>query len=315
MMPLLRAAVFIASSLLFAAAMTPFMTFSHLLSDLPSHFQAYILLFAPPMAALAFLLRQPAPLAFPAVIAAGLSFAHIWPYLPHSTAEAPDTAHTVKLLQVNVYTRNQDTAALAALIRQEKPDMVVLAEVNLAFVEMGEALHADYPHRFYTAKTAVLSRLPLEEIALSPGEGSLTRPQFFRVVAYGRPFTLSTFHAASPPPGLARRDAQFAEYAALVGQLRAQGRMDGPLVFAGDINATPYAPAMKKLVADLGVRNAREGHGLVHSWPVWLPAPLRIPIDHVLVSAEIDVVDYSPGPPVGSDHLPTIARLRIGAGG
>ena len=312
LMRLLRAVLFASSCALFAASLTPMMRFSSFLSDIPSHFPVYILIAAPLVAATVFALRLSTAFMLPAMVAAGIAFVQIYPFLPLWPSAAA-TATSFKLLQVNVYTNNQETGPLAALIDAEKPDIVVIAELNRAFTLMGETLQNAYPHRYYHGKTAVLSRLPLETIPLDEEEAPLSAPQFFHASIAGHRFTLSTFHAAAPPLGLARRDLEFAEYAALVQRLRQAGRIKYPLVFAGDINVTPYAPAMKKFAADMQVKNAREGIGLLHSWPVWLPAPLRIPIDHVLVSPEILVLEYRLGPNVGSDHLPTIAVLELPA--
>jgi endonuclease/exonuclease/phosphatase (EEP) superfamily protein YafD len=309
-MRILRAAFFAASCCLFAASLTALMPFSVFLSDLPSHFPVYILMAAPVLAVLAFALRFAAPVMLPAMLGAGISFMQIYPFLPLA-AQSDAAAGSFKLLQINVYTSNQNTAPLAALIAEEDPDIVVIAELNHAFTQMGEQLGRIYPHRHYFGQTAVLSRLPLERIDLAPNEGVFSRPQFFTAVSAGRHFTLATFHASAPPLGFARRELEFAEFSELVQSLRQSGRIKDPLVFAGDINVTPYAPAMKKLSYDLRLRNAREGFGLLHSWPVWLPAPLRIPIDHVLVGPEISVLDYRLGPPIGSDHLPTIAVLTL----
>ena len=42
-----------------------------------------------------------------------------------------------------------------------------------------------------------------------------------------------------------------------------------------------------------------------------LPWPLRVPIDHVLVSSELGVASYAVGRDFGSDHLPLFATLRL----
>lgn len=302
----------VASCLLLLASAASLMPFSVFLTDIPSHFPVYIMMAAVLGSLGVLVLRLNLFIVMPAMAAAGIAFIQIYPFLPLSspiTARAP----TFKLLQINVYTDNHNTAPLTSLIAVENPDIVVIAELNQAFTDMGEDMSSRYPHRHYAARTAVLSRIPLEKINLTADEGVLTRPQFFRAHFAGRDFTLATFHAAAPPIGFALRDRQFAEFATLVKDLRASNRMHGPLVFAGDINVTPYAPALKNLSAALQVQNARTGKGMLHSWPVWLPEPLRIPIDHVLVSRDVHVADYRLGPDVASDHLPTIAVLEMSA--
>jgi len=60
--------------------------------------------------------------------------------------------------------------------------------------------------------------------------------------------------------------------------------------------------------------DSRAGRGIQPSWPASLPAALRIPIDHCLVSPGIAVVGRQLGPQVGSHHLPVIVDLAVPAG-
>ena len=58
------------------------------------------------------------------------------------------------------------------------------------------------------------------------------------------------------------------------------------------------------------MRDARRGFRIQPSWPnfIW---PLRIPIDHTLVSRDVHIVDRGLGPSVGSDHLPVVMDFEI----
>ena len=84
----------------------------------------------------------------------------------------------------------------------------------------------------------------------------------------------------------------------------------GPLLLLGDLNATPWCHAFRKLVTASRLRRTSQGGGLHLSWPVNF-LPLRIQIDHCLTSSELAVISQKLGPDVGSDHFPLIAELKF----
>ena len=84
-----------------------------------------------------------------------------------------------------------------------------------------------------------------------------------------------------------------------------------PLIAAGDYNATIWHQELRELL-DTGLTDAAEhvGKGLATTWK---GAPiLETPIDHVLVSDEVTVLDVHVGEGRGSDHRPVIADLAVG---
>ena len=84
-----------------------------------------------------------------------------------------------------------------------------------------------------------------------------------------------------------------------------------PLVLVGDLNTTMWTASYHNLCENLSLTNAREGFGILASWPAHLPAIMRIPIDHCLISDEFLVRDCRLGPKIGSDHLPLIVDIQI----
>lgn len=78
----------------------------------------------------------------------------------------------------------------------------------------------------------------------------------------------------------------------------------------GDFNMTPWSPKFRQLVADSHLRDTVRGFGLQPTWPAGAPQ-FWIPIDHVLVSPDILVVDRRVGPDLGSDHYPVIVDIQL----
>jgi endonuclease/exonuclease/phosphatase (EEP) superfamily protein YafD len=89
--------------------------------------------------------------------------------------------------------------------------------------------------------------------------------------------------------------------------------VEAPIVLLGDLNTTPWSPIYRQFIEDSGLRDARDGFGLLSSWPTGNP-PLLIPIDHALVSQQIVVHNLYLGPDVGSDHYPLILDFSVRPG-
>ncbi|HEB52891.1 MAG TPA: endonuclease/exonuclease/phosphatase family protein [bacterium] len=80
-------------------------------------------------------------------------------------------------------------------------------------------------------------------------------------------------------------------------------------IVLGDFNATPWNAPFRRLLRTTGLAEGSTAWWLP-SWPDPLPAPLRIPIDHVLTAGELRVVDAFVGASFGSDHRPIGAVIR-----
>ena len=85
----------------------------------------------------------------------------------------------------------------------------------------------------------------------------------------------------------------------------------GPVVLVGDLNTTPWSQHFAQLLSEPRFRSVREGFGWLPTWPAMLPPFLRIPIDHCLVTSELDVLALDLGHNVGSDHLPLVVTLAL----
>jgi endonuclease/exonuclease/phosphatase (EEP) superfamily protein YafD len=280
---------------------------SSVFTDTPAHFPTYFLPLCLFISLLVFFSRLPVSWVAPVAAAAGIFASQLYPYILPARGAAP-AGVSFTVLQANILYTNTDLSKLETLIRDVKPDVVALAEINDAVPPLAERLKDDYPHYRARGDAALLSRLALEDITLKEPANGSAQPVVASVTVDGQDVVLATFHAAIPLQYLSRRDGQFRDMA----QTYKDTFGNTPprhFVFMGDINSTPYAPAMRKLSRDIRVVNARQGHGIHPTWPVWLHESLRIPIDHILVSPAVHVADFKTGPDIGSDHLPTIATL------
>ena len=78
----------------------------------------------------------------------------------------------------------------------------------------------------------------------------------------------------------------------------------------GDMNATPWSPVLRHFMEQNGLRDSALGYGVHPTWfSRWLP--LGIPIDQILHSDGITVLDRRVGPDVGSDHFAVTADIAL----
>ena len=114
-----------------------------------------------------------------------------------------------------------------------------------------------------------------------------------------------TVHLVAPHPtnllySFDERNSQLAAVAAYA--------QTAPII-AGDLNVTMWSYWYKQ-IEQTGLENARRGRGILASWDSPIPL-VRLPIDHVLVSAEMKVGSAELLPSTGSDHRPLFVTLTL----
>src|SRR5690606_34955611 len=85
--------------------------------------------------------------------------------------------------------------------------------------------------------------------------------------------------------------------------------LDGPVIVAGDLTATPWPRPFRAMVRRTGLTNAWSLRPWLSTWPSLVPF-LGLPIDHVL-AREADITAVRVGDSGGSDHFPLIATIRL----
>lgn len=233
----------------------------------------------------------------------------VWPARQVDGAREP----AVSLLVANVLTSNSDVRPLQRLIQREAPDIVGLLEVDARWVHAMRYLRGRYPHHLEDPRSdnfglALYSRLPFTAHELVDLAETDVNAALVRLEVEGRPLAILLAHSL-PPAGSrysSLRNAQLADIA----RVRRLHR-DADFVVVGDLNTAPWSPHYRSLVGAAELRSAARGHGLVPTWPAQLIGPLRIPIDHGLISPGLRALSFRPGPPIGSDHLPILLDVAF----
>ncbi|GAA4783380.1 endonuclease/exonuclease/phosphatase family protein [Lysobacter hankyongensis] len=218
--------------------------------------------------------------------------------LPASDGEGP----SLVIVAANVNLANRDPAPLAAWLRAQPADVVMLTELTPAYADaLANALVDLYPHRAFAPDDSafgigLLSRHPLTRIERRGSVDGI--PSLGADIALdGAAVRVVAVHPMPPmaPHWQEERDRLL--------RMLAGGAAATPMVVAGDLNATPWSTAL--------AGGARGGlFRATGSAPTWPGRHIGIPIDHVLASAHWRRGETVRGPAIGSDHLPVRATLR-----
>ncbi len=236
---------------------------------------------------------------------AGLNLAFLWPLLAPPPA-GPTPA--LRVMLANVHRANGNHRLLPAAVRQYRPDVLVLLEVDDGWLRDLAGLRAAYPYRIARPRDdnfgiALFSRRPLRRPRLLH-LGTPLPTVAAEVDAGGRLLTVLGTH---PPPALSARLArlqshQFDELA------RFTATSALPVLLVGDLNTTPWSGAFRRLVQRGRLANGARGRRVLMTWPTVAP-PLAIPIDHALHTAPLAVTGFRTGPSIGSDHYPIVVDV------
>lgn len=252
-----------------------------------------------------------------------LVVAHLVLCLPAATVDATPSwvaqAPTFSIYSANVRFDNDRYDAIAISVMRSNADVVVLNEVrpaHRAALERAGAMrryttevHSDSPYSF---GDLIMTRLPATEPQLV-GAGVMQIPEVTIAVGSAHVRVMAV-HPRSPPTARLEAKGWFADYASLrVAATYAASQ--GPLVMAGDFNATLWHEPFRHLL-DAGFTDAHDalGEGLTGSW-----APLEfhgvggslLRLDHCLYSPGIAARSIRNGEIPGSDHRPFLATLAV----
>lgn len=229
-------------------------------------------------------------------------------YLP--AGSAPTDAPRLTLVSFNANFGNDRFDDIAASLAGADADVVIVIE---ATPPLEEALRRRMPEYEVVGESMpgafgilALTRLPVRARRLLEVGG---RGLHALELIVGLEADDVAVLAVHPPPPLGgalagERDRQFGELAAWA------NRHDGPVVIAGDFNATPWSYPFRTLLADTALHDSERGFGVQPSWPA-VPWPLGISIDHCLHSAHFVTVERRVGERLGSDHRALHVTLAL----
>lgn len=311
---------------------------SHFFFDLLSHFKIHLFLLSALLMLPVFMSKNKiiTLLVFASLLANAYEVIPI--YITGNHALADDGNQVIKILSANVKFNNDDTEDLLKLIKNEDPDVIYLQELNQKWISAIHPLNKFYPFNFIEDPgnefgIAILSKTKLANKEIFNASEFKTPGLKATTIFDGQTIELITIH---PNPPISEelfesRNLIFEKVSEVINQ------SEYPVVVGGDFNTTMWSPAYKKLLRTSDLKNTRIGNRVGGTWPMgkanyqnfiniksgekkgtdliprWVVEdhPIKLPIDHILVSKEIIVKNMTVGPNIGSDHLPIITEIII----
>ena len=235
-------------------------------------------------------------------VSLAINAANLAPYILPMSAAAVEDSPRLRVMTLNVLTANRAYDKVLRLVEQQDPDVLVLVEVDRRWIDAMAPLRVRYPHHSERTRSdnfgvAIYSRLPSEDVTVRQLNPGATPSAVARVRWEGLSVTVIGAHPVPPmsAAGAASRNNDLDSIE------RFAAGTDGGVVVVGDLNITPWSPYFQDLLHGANLRDSAWGRGVRATWGTDRTG-LVIPIDHMLHTPDLVVVDRRIGPDVGSDH-------------
>lgn len=236
-----------------------------------------------------------------------VNFILLVPFYLHFPVPHAAEGKMFRAVQANVHGANTDYERFIHFVDDVSPDFIAVEEYTFSWDAALKKLHKKYPYVVSHPQgdnfgIAFFSRIPFKSAEIK-NIGPIAIPSTVaRFEFNGRVLNVIGTHPVPPNGGqyVDFRNKQIESVGLFVKNLK------GNVVILGDLNITPWTPALQDFLRIASLRDAREGYGVTPTWPVDSFLFIRFPIDYCLVSRDVSVRDFKRGPDIGSDHFPLV---------
>lgn len=213
----------------------------------------------------------------------------------------------ISLLEANINYKNNKIKKLSSLLIKTNPDIISVIEYHYPNDQLYKSLLSqnykyqivEPPHHDYAI--GIFSKYPLkkENLILIDNEiiltATITINNATLKIVCGHPY----------PPITKRYKTDWDKFFKELQKELADKSY--PIILIGDFNAVPWYPEMIKLVEQNNLEYASTIWQ--QTFPTYLPL-LRIPIDHILITSNFELINSRRVKLPGSDHLGILANLQ-----
>lgn len=253
-----------------------------------------------------------------------INFFQVLPWLKFNKQEQYFSKNEIKIELINVLTSNYGYNAVLENIKEFKPNVVFLEEVNDEWLKNMKVLDKIYPYSIKHPRddnfgVALYSNIPIKTKEIKYF-GHFGIPVIDCTInLQNQKIKIIGIHTTPPSNQeyFINRDEMLSELANFIKNNKMQ------TIVIGDLNMTMYSPSFKKFIKNSQLLNPRTKFGIN---PTWSPKSREIngvtfdkffkfamiPIDQVLHTSNIKVNSFKTGKSIGSDHLPVLVSIENG---
>jgi len=254
-----------------------------------------------------FFLTKEKVFAILSILFAIILFSKIWP-TQIVTVSSSKAQSEFSILSINLLSSNTDSKKVNLLIEEKHADILLLIEYTSYWDK--HALTTEYPYSIIEPREdnfgiALFSKFPLTDGRIMDFTNSRFPMTAAKIEVGNQMVDILGLHYENP---IGRNQTKLQKFQ--IQETISYTQTKQNVIVIGDFNLTPYTKDFSNLLTQSDLKDSRLGFGIQGSWPsVW--SPLRIPIDHALVSKNITVKYREIGPSVGSDHLPLYLQFQL----
>jgi len=217
----------------------------------------------------------------------------------------------IKVMSLNLYDQNNDYANTLIEIEHQDPDLLFLIEFTHKWARNLSKIDTRYPYKIALPRKdsfgiALYSKTPFHkknikywgDYRLPYVEATLKTKPRDRLHILG-------FHTNVPLRKMKNKD----NHNQLAFMLEQATKFKQPTIILGDFNNTPWSYSYQASIRGKNLYNASRRSLLYATWMKHLLGGLFI--DHIIVTNDIYVQNWSIGNDIGSDHRAIIADIAI----
>lgn len=248
------------------------------------------------------------------------ALSQIFPFTLFAPKTLPSAGRQDKcfsLLISNVFQFNNDKTRLCKIIEDQNPDLILLVETDVKWLEGLKIVTEKYPYKIEQPQSDTYGMLFYSRFKFEQEElrflVNVSYPSIKCLIHLNDRQSFWFYGMHPPPPSPTERiysTARDKELLILANEIK--DKNDQKTLVAGDLNDVAWSYTTKKFLKISGLKDPRKGRGVFPTFHARYFF-MRWPLDHIFCSHHFRLGALKRLPKMGSDHFPVMLRLHLEA--